>query len=928
MCTNSARKWSRQWWRLRHTALRAGRLRAGRLRAGRLHVLALSLLASVVSGCLATESRECSWGEYCPPGKVCDETHRWCVFPSQLTQCKGRENGAPCSVAGAIGLFFCTDDVCLPSTCGDGLKVAGEQCDASDLGDATCESFWFLGGTLACNVNCTYDFSRCTAPASCDDDVCDETDQCDGADLCGRTCKNLGFAGGTLQCHPNCSFDTAHCLLASCGDGVRQGSEYCDGADLGGQSCQGLGYVGGTLFCHENCSFDTRLCDGPSTCGNSQLDPGEACEDADLNGQTCADLGYLSGELYCTEGCSLDTGNCTTCGDGVQNGTDQCDGNDFGGQTCLTLGYYGGTIACAEDCQLVLSGCQSSGHCGDSIVNGAEECDGVDLAGETCFSQGYFGGTLGCHASCTFDPSQCHSCGNNVLDSAELCDGFALGGQTCFSLGYTGGSLGCTTYCTFDVNSCEGAGVCGNSALDPATEQCDGSNLGGSTCADLGHPGGTLACRPDCSFDISGCSICGNGVVDPGEACDDGNLVDWDGCTACEITEFRVNTRTVFDQSHPDVAMSADGRFVVCWQDWGGDGDGYGIFCQRFDTQGLPIGGEIPANTYTTSDQEAPAIAMDALGNFVVVWQSQGQDGSGAGVFAQRFDMQGQAVGAEFQVNTWTNDWQFEPDVVMAPNGRHVMVWTSASQDGSGMGVFGQVFDAQNQPVGGEFQANTFTADNQQQPAVGIAFDGRFAVAWLSFYQWGSGYDVYAQCYDEVVAPSGGEQRPTTEPAYYHSGDHDDHFPTVSMMPDGRYTVIWHCRSYHTVWQIRGRDFGSQCAPLQSQEFLVNSSTFDVYLPAISMSADGRPAVCFTGDNGSSTEIFCRLFSSNWVPLAADFQVNLYTQDEQSYSSVVRNPDTSDVVVVWQSYGQDGSGNGIYAQKFSAAGVAIGASPW
>ncbi len=43
--------------------------------------------------------------------------------------------------------------------------------------------------------------------------------------------------------------------------------------------------------------------------------------------------------------------------------------------------------------------------------------------------------------------------------------------------------------------------------------------------------------------------------------------------------------------------------------------------------QGLkmaPVGGEIQVNTFTTGPQWAPALAMDADGDFVVVWTSYG----------------------------------------------------------------------------------------------------------------------------------------------------------------------------------------------------------------------------------------------------------------------------------------------------------------
>ena len=47
-----------------------------------------------------------------------------------------------------------------------------------------------------------------------------------------------------------------------------------------------------------------------------------------------------------------------------------------------------------------------------------------------------------------------------------------------------------------------------------------------------------------------------------------------------------------------------------------------------------------------TSDASPGSVAMDGNGNYVVTWASKGQDGDGWGVYAQRFDASGAARGA------------------------------------------------------------------------------------------------------------------------------------------------------------------------------------------------------------------------------------------------------------------------------------------
>ena len=120
------------------------------------------------------------------------------------------------------------------------------------------------------------------------------------------------------------------------------------------------------------------------------------------------------------------------------------------------------------------------------------------------------------------------------------------------------------------------------------------------------------------------------------------------------------------------------------------DGSGQGVFGQRFAASGAPVGAEFRVNTYTALDQSRPTIALDSSGNFVVAWQSAGQDGSGNGVFGQRYAATGAPLGPEFRVNTYVASDQVDPAVAADNAGDFVVVWSSFGQDGSNYGVFGQ----------------------------------------------------------------------------------------------------------------------------------------------------------------------------------------------------------------------------------------------
>jgi hypothetical protein len=99
------------------------------------------------------------------------------------------------------------------------------------------------------------------------------------------------------------------------------------------------------------------------------------------------------------------------------------------------------------------------------------------------------------------------TCGDGVKNGLDQCDGADLGGSTCASLGYTLGVLACDASCGLDTSDCSGtpAPPCGNGVRE-GVESCDGADLGGATCVSLGNTGGTLGCTLGCGFDTSGCT--------------------------------------------------------------------------------------------------------------------------------------------------------------------------------------------------------------------------------------------------------------------------------------------------------------------------------------------------------------------------------------------------------------------------------------
>ncbi|HEX2463391.1 MAG TPA: hypothetical protein VHR17_02125 [Thermoanaerobaculia bacterium] len=219
----------------------------------------------------------------------------------------------------------------------------------------------------------------------------------------------------------------------------------------------------------------------------------------------------------------------------------------------------------------------------------------------------------------------------------------------------------------------------------------------------------------------------------------------FDAAGAAQGAEFQVANSTFQDQRFPAIAMAPSGDFVVAWSWYTGDTSTDSVFARRFDASADPQGEEFQVNTYTTGTQGRPAAAINATGDFVVAWQSIGQDGSGYGIFGQRFDGSGARVGNELHISSYTPGHQRFPTVASDGDRNFVVSWESAAQDGESYGVFARLFDSSGAAQAGEFRVNSFTDNAQYDAVAAMSPDGAFVVAWSSYFQDGDFGGVFVQ---------------------------------------------------------------------------------------------------------------------------------------------------------------------------------------
>ncbi|MCA3272608.1 MAG: putative Ig domain-containing protein [Roseomonas sp.] len=374
--------------------------------------------------------------------------------------------------------------------------------------------------------------------------------------------------------------------------------------------------------------------------------------------------------------------------------------------------------------------------------------------------------------------------------------------------------------------------------------------------------------------------------------------------------EIRANTYTSGHQQDPAVAMDAAGSFVVVWAS-SQDSSLDGIYAQRFNAVGMAVGGEFRVNTTTLNSQSAPAVAMDADGDFMVTWESP--DGSSDGVYAQRFNAAGIAVGSEFRVNTNTANDQGRSAVAMDADGDFVITWESFVQDGSGDGIYAQRYNAAGVALGGEFRVNTTTTSSQNNPAVAMDAAGSFVIAWDS-PQDGSGDGIYAQRYNAAGVALGGEFRVNTTTVSSQNN------PAVAMDAAGNFVIAWDSPDgsgdgvYAQRYNVAGAALGG--------EFRVSTATSDdQFNPTVAMDASGEFIIIWqsNGQDGSGDGIYAQRYNAAGMAIGGEIQVNTFTSSDQQAPAVAMDAN-GDVTVVWESLGQDGSGYGVYLNLLGDGG--------
>ncbi|MFH0931168.1 MAG: hypothetical protein V1890_04465, partial [Candidatus Zixiibacteriota bacterium] len=254
---------------------------------------------------------------------------------------------------------------------------------------------------------------------------------------------------------------------------------------------------------------------------------------------------------------------------------------------------------------------------------------------------------------------------------------------------------------------------------------------------------------------------------------------------------FRVNDGRGENKSYNHnfgVAMDADGDFVVVWQD--NRSNNSDIYAQRYNSSGLQVGSNFKVNDDPGfSSQTSPAVTMNPSGEFVAVWLDNRD--RNFSIYGQRYLSSGEAMGTNFKITSFQMSKidLFPPGVAIDPKGDFVVTWSAVVYNPETSKDYHEIHairvNAKNEILGSEFKVNdSDSSASPSNPDIAMDAPGNFVITWVEKKP--SSLDILAQRYNLKGEPIGDNFKvnESTGRAYKN-------FPSVTMNLSKGFVIAW-----------------------------------------------------------------------------------------------------------------------------------------
>jgi len=330
--------------------------------------------------------------------------------------------------------------------------------------------------------------------------------------------------------------------------------------------------------------------------------------------------------------------------------------------------------------------------------------------------------------------------------------------------------------------------------------------------------------------------------------------------------DFLVNDDTGYEhQQFPAISMDPSDNFVITWQDYRNfNGD---IYFQRYTSNGAALGVNTIVNTDTGSAaQDNPSIAMDGTGNFVIVWADNRNSNYDTDIYFQRYT----SIGADLGVNTrviddfdFTKQWY--PSIAMDATGNFVIVWID--ERNGNLDVYYQRFTSTGTPLGINTKVNDDTTSTiQTNPSIAMDATGNYIIAWHDYRN--SNADIYFQSYTSNGTPLGVNTKVNDD-----AGIEFQYNPSIAMDAAGNFIIAWQ-DFRNSDWDIffqRYTNTGTTLGVNTKANDDVGSE--HQRLPRISVNDIGDFVIVWDDERFTGSDIFGQRYFSSGSPNGGNYRI-------------------------------------------------------
>jgi hypothetical protein len=196
------------------------------------------------------------------------------------------------------------------------------------------------------------------------------------------------------------------------------------------------------------------------------------------------------------------------------------------------------------------------------------------------------------------------------------------------------------------------------------------------------------------------------------------------------------------DQVNPSISMDAAGNFVIAWHDF--RNANWDIYYQIYNSTGTTSGVNTKVNDDAGSGfQMNPSISMDGASNFVIVWQDYRN--VSWDIYFQRYNDTGIAIGVNTKVSDDAGSMhQKVPSISMDAVGDFVIVWQDERYGQTSPDIMGQRYFSNGSPNGGNYLIVTDGPDHGESSPVVCADNSSIIFSWQDDRR-SEGWDIYAK---------------------------------------------------------------------------------------------------------------------------------------------------------------------------------------